>query len=68
MAISEKKRTIRKMMKIIPNPSLWNKKPEYYKEYMSYVDNFNKHIDERDKASFIKGLPTPESDTYIDNG
>jgi len=42
----------KKIGKIIPNKSLWNKFIEYYKEYCSYVTAFNsafKKQDEQDK-------------------
>ena len=34
-----------KLKKIIPNEKLWNKKLAYYKEYMDYVEKFNKAIE-----------------------
>ena len=40
--------------RLTPNPGLWNKPIEYYKEYMSYVKAFNDAIDEKTP----KAVPT----------
>jgi hypothetical protein len=39
---------VKKLEKIVPDPGLWRKPLEYYKEYMSYVERFNKVLEQKE--------------------
>jgi hypothetical protein len=40
--VTKQKQIISKPSRIVPDQSRWNKPLEYYKEYLSYVKDFNK--------------------------
>lgn len=48
-----------RITRIEPNKGFWNKPPEYYKEYISYVNAYNKALDEK----FAKPAQQPTVET-----